>query len=250
VPAVRAAWERVDDLPLAPAPDIRFSVVAHAPYSVAPSLFAEIARRTRHVPLSVHLGESADEIEFLRTGEGAFRSLLEDLGVWDPSWSPPGSDPVEYMKRTGYLTSGMLAVHAVHLTDDALEQLRQSHAVVVTCPRSNEWVGAGMPRVRHFYAAGVRVAIGTDSLASAPTLNLFDELAELRRIAPDLSAAILLDSATRVGALALGFGRTHGTITPGKRAAFVAVDVPAREIDVEEYLVGGIPARSVRPVTG
>jgi cytosine/adenosine deaminase-related metal-dependent hydrolase len=106
-----------------------------------------------------------------------------------------------------------------------------------------------MPRVAHFYAAGLPVAIGTDSLASVATLNLFDELAELRRLAPDVTAASLLDSATRAGAEALGFGSAFGTLTPGKRAALVAVDVPAAVTDVEEYLVSGVPVSAVRRVS-
>jgi cytosine/adenosine deaminase-related metal-dependent hydrolase len=90
------------------------------------------------------------------------------------------------------------------------------------------------------------VAIGTDSLASTPTLSVFDELSALRRIAPDVSAAGLLESATRWGAQALGFGDEFGTISPGKRASLVAVELPSAVSDVEEYLVSGIPASSVR----
>jgi cytosine/adenosine deaminase-related metal-dependent hydrolase len=225
---------------------IHVTVVAHAPYSVSPALFREIASRASDVPLAVHLGESAEEMELLRTGRGPIRDLLETLGVWTDLWPVPSCDPVEYMHRLGYLRPGLLAVHAVHLTDEALATLAESEAVVVTCPRSNLWVGAGMPRVAHFYAAGLPVAIGTDSLASVDTLNLFDELAELRRVAPDVTAASLLDSATRVGAVALGFGSSFGTLSPGKRAALVAVDVPADVTDVEEYLVSGVPASAVR----
>ncbi len=136
--------------------------------------------------------------------------------MWAPAWVAPETDPVEYMRRLGYLRPGLLAVHAVQLTDDALARLAAAGAMVVTCPRSNEWVGAGLPRLSHFYAARVPVAIGTDSLASVPTLNLFDELEELRRIAPDVSAASLLDSATRQGARALGLDADFGTITPGQ----------------------------------
>jgi aminodeoxyfutalosine deaminase len=119
-------------------------------------------------------------------------------------------------------------------------------AVLVTCPRSNVWVGSGAPRLSRFYASGVKMAVGTDSLASAPSLSLFDELAEMRRIAPDVPAAAFLDSVTRQGAAALGFGREFGTIAPGKRAALVAVEVPAAVRDVEEYLVSGVPAAAVR----
>ena len=92
------------------------------------------------------------------------------------------------------------------------------------------------------------MAIGTDSLASVGTLNLFDELVEMRRLAPEITAAKLLDSATRAGAAALGFARDYGTIAPGKRPGLIAVDVPAAERDVEEYLVGGIRPGAIRRV--
>jgi cytosine/adenosine deaminase-related metal-dependent hydrolase len=228
---------------------IRLTLAAHAPYSVAPRLLREIATRVPDGPLTIHVAESSDEIEFLRRGTGAFRRLLDDLGAWSPVWRAPESGPVAYLAGVGYLRPGMLAVHGVHLTDRELERLRDSGAALVTCPRSNLWVGAGMPRVSHFYAAGVPVAIGTDSLASVDSLNLFDELAELRRIAPDVTAGSLLESATRIGAEVLGFGASYGTIAAGKAAALIAVDVPGGLTDVEEYLVGGVPAAAVRRVS-
>jgi len=241
---VREARERIATV----SSDVRTSIVAHAPYSVSPALFSEIARAAGESPLSVHLAESAEEIQFLRTGTGPIRSMLETLGVWTPAWSTPACGPVEYLTRVGYLRQGTLIVHGVHLTDDELERVRRAGAVLVTCPRSNEWVGAGPPRLSHFYASGVPVAIGTDSLASAPSLNLFDEMAEMRRIAPEISAAAILDSATRQGAIALGFGAEFGTLAAGKRPAMIAVDVPASAGDVEEYLVSGVPAGGVRRV--
>ena len=241
---VRDAWRRVDDLPRLSEWD--FSVVAHAPYSVSPALFKEIGMRSREAPLSVHLAESAEEIEFLETAGGAFKRLLDRLGVYSLEWQPPRTDPAEYLHRMGYLQPGALIVHAVHLKNDALSRLRDANAVVVTCPRSNEWVGGGIPRIAQFYAAGVRVAIGTDSLASVDSLNLFDELAAMRKLAPDVTAASFLDSATRAGAKALGRFKDYGTLSVGKRARFVVVDVPARTRDVEEYLVSGVPASAVR----
>jgi cytosine/adenosine deaminase-related metal-dependent hydrolase len=228
------------------AADVTYSVVAHAPYSVSPALFAEIARQRRSAPLAVHLGESAEEVEFLRTGRGPFRDLLQSLGAWADDWRVPECDPVEYLARVGYLRPGVMVVHGVHLSDDSLLQLRHASATIVTCPRSNEWVGVGLPRISHFYNCGLPVAIGTDSLASNSTLNMFDELAALRRIAPDVSAAGLLESATRRGAQALGFDDDFGTLAPGKRAALVSVDVPADVADVEEYLVSGVPASAIR----
>lgn len=229
------------------------AVVAHAPYSTAPELFTEIA--TRHdglAPLSVHLAESQEEVEFLHTGSGPMRALLDTLGVWNEAWQVPRCGPVEYLRRIGYLLPGTLLVHGVHLTMGELDQARDADAVIVTCPRSNVWVGGGIPPVSRFYGSGVPVAIGTDSLASTDTLNMFDELAALRRLAPEVDAARLLDSATRVGAEALGFGQHYGTITAGRRAAFASVRLPAgigaRSEDVEEYLVSGVSAAAIVPV--
>jgi aminodeoxyfutalosine deaminase len=233
---------------------LRPSIVPHAPYSVSPALLDAIARWHAGVrsefapvgsglPLSVHLGESPEEVEFLQSGTGEWRALLESLGVWNPTWSPPCCGPVEYLARHGMLGPRLLAVHAVQLQDDELARLAAAGATVVTCPRSNRWTGAGEPPIERFYVSGVRVAIGTDSLASVADLNLFAELHEVRRLAPAVPASKLLASATRSGAEALGFGSELGTLEPGKRAKLVAVRVPARVNDVEEYLVSGIEAR-------
>jgi cytosine/adenosine deaminase-related metal-dependent hydrolase len=253
---VREAWDRIDAFdsvePRSPATseprNLSFSVVAHAPYSVSPPLFREIGRRARRAPLSVHLGESAEEIEFLRTGGGPIRQMLERLGVWTDAWRAPATGPVEYLKSLGYLRPNTLVVHGVELDDAGLDGIREAGAVIVTCPRSNAWVGAGSPPAARFYAAGIPVAIGTDSLASCATLNVFDELAELHRIAPGVAPARLLASATRVGATALGLGAEFGTLAPGKRAAVIAVQVPRNVVDVEEYLVSGIAAGSIRRI--
>lgn len=226
------------------------AVVGHAPYSTAPALLSEIAARHEGpAPLSVHVAESAEEIEFLHTGGGPMRQMLETLGVWSGSWEAPRCGPVEYLKRVGYLQPGTLLVHGIHLTASELDLARDADAVIVTCPRSNVWVGGGVPPVQRFYGAGVPVAIGTDSLASTDTLNMFDELAALRRLAPEVDAARLLDSATRVGAEALGFGQHYGAISAGRRAMFASVAVPpglgSRAEDVEEYLVSGVTAGAI-----
>ena len=253
--AVAEAWAAVDHLrpdlhrrgPSARPLDV--SVVAHAPYSCSADLMTRIAAARRAAPIAIHLAESIEELELLRSGGGPFRSLLQDAGVWAREWIVPECDPVTYMHRVGYLQPGLLAVHGVHLRDPEFERLRDAGAILVTCPRSNEWVGAGLPPVARAYATGVPVAIGTDSLASVGSLNLFDELAALRRIAPEVTAASFLESATRVGAAALGFEAEFGTIAPGKRAELLAVEVPRGVTDVEEYLVGGVPPASLRPLS-
>jgi len=134
----------------------------------------------------------------------------------------------------------LIAVHGVRFDDDDLHRLHSAAATLVTCPRSNRWTGAGEPPIERFYASGVRVAIGTDSMASVEDLNLFHEMAEVRRLAPSVPASRILESATSAGAQALGFGAELGSIEPGARADLIAVRLPAGCADVEEYLLSGI----------
>ena len=232
---------------------VRIALAPHAPYSVSSELFqairADIDGDSDHVS-TVHLAESAEELEFVRHGAGPWRDLLEEMGTWNDAWTPHGGSPVEYLADLGFLDSRVLAVHGVQLTDDDIARLGSLGPTIVTCPRSNKYVGVGSPPLESFYAMRVPVAFGTDSLASAESLNIFAELAEARRIAPRVPAAQLIDSATRCGAQALGFGSEYGTIEPGKRAALIAVRLPGRVNDVEEYLVNGIEPDDIQWLDG
>jgi cytosine/adenosine deaminase-related metal-dependent hydrolase len=233
---------------LSAGPDVQVSLAVHAPYSCAPSVFRAVRAWLDSRPgkvTSLHLGESAEECRFLADGTGPWRELLEALHAWNPAWTPPGTDPAAYVDGLGLLDERVLAVHGVHLDEAALGRLAARGATLVTCPRSNHWVGVGPPPIDRFYRSGVRVALGTDSLASVSDLNLFAELAEARRLAPGVPARALLASATREGARALGQGDRFGVIEAGRRAALVAVEIPARVTDVEEYLVTGIQPSAI-----
>jgi cytosine/adenosine deaminase-related metal-dependent hydrolase len=224
-----------------PFPRIRFALAPHAPYSVSPGLFRAIARdvASHGTVTTIHLGETPEELRFLQDGTGPFRDLLDRVRAWNPAWQPPKTGPVEYVAGLGAVTPRTLVVHGVQFTDAELATLASVGATLVTCPRSNVWVGVGDPPAARFYASGVRVAIGTDSLASASDLNLFSELATLHHLAPQVPAARLLTSATRDGALALGFPDL-GLIAPGASARLLAIDLPETVQDVETYLVEGI----------
>jgi aminodeoxyfutalosine deaminase len=229
---------------LSDSPVVRATLAPHAPYSVSAPLLAALARHAPDRPLSIHLGESAAELEFLRTGRGPWRAILDSVGAWNEAWQVPRCGPVEYVERLGLLSARLLAVHCVHLTVGELSQLARASATIVTCPRSNEWTGAGAPPIARFYDSGARVAIGTDSLASAESLSMFDEMAAVRRLAPEVPAVRILRSATLDGAVALGFDDL-GSIEPGKRAALLSVRIPPGTDDVEEYLASGVAAPDV-----
>ena len=231
--------------------DVRVALAPHAPYSVSPPLIAAIRQDIdRHASpvTSVHLAESRAEVQFVHDGTGALRSLLEELGVWTDEWRgvlPAGVSPVAYLSSLGFLDGCVLVVHAVQCEGEDLARLASLGATIVSCPRSNRHVGVGSPPLEAFYAMDVPVAFGTDSLASAPDLNMFAELAEARRIAPRVPARRLLHSATLAAARALRFDDDFGSIETGKRAAVIGVRVPDSITDVEEYLVSGVEPERV-----
>jgi cytosine/adenosine deaminase-related metal-dependent hydrolase len=236
--------------------EVAVSIAPHAPYSVSAELFRAIHRerlQNGHGITSIHVGESDAEIAFLRDGSGPWPGILRWVGSARDGWVPPGVGPVEYLDALGVLDRRTLIVHGVQLDTPALDRLAERGCTLVTCPRSNQWVGAGVPPLERFYASGVPVAVGTDSLASVESLDMFAELKTMRWIAPSIPARRLLESATRVGAEALGLGEDLGTLAPGRRAALLTIELPEQDADsahdVEEHLVSGIDPQRVRWVS-
>jgi cytosine/adenosine deaminase-related metal-dependent hydrolase len=231
---------------------VRVSVAPHAPYSVSAELFRAIRAEVDRAPggiTSVHLAESVAEIEFLADGSGPWPGMLRFVGAMREDWTAPAAGPVEYLDGLGMLNAATLVVHGVQLDLTGLARLAKIGCTLVTCPRSNQWVGVGVPPIARFYESGVSVAVGTDSLASVDDLNLFAELETMRWLAPGVAARQLLESATLTGAAALGLASELGSIEIGKRDELIAVELPAALDDVEEYLVSGIDAKQIRWVT-
>jgi cytosine/adenosine deaminase-related metal-dependent hydrolase len=164
----------------------------------------------------------------LATGGGPLADLFRERGFWDSAWEPPGRSPVEHLKRLGVLSPRTLAVHSVHLDHADRSTLQTSGATVVACPRSNARLGVGRAPIPELLRAGVPVALGTDSLASVPDLDLFSEIAALREQHPSVSPAAVLRMATLNGARALGLADRLGSIEAGKLSALIVVPLGSR----------------------
>jgi cytosine/adenosine deaminase-related metal-dependent hydrolase len=215
-----AAWERLDQW-LAAHPAMltcRPGVSPHAPYSVRSSLFRAAA--TRGWPVAVHLAETAEEQELLVGRRGPFVSFLRDLDVWAPDGLAHDTDHV-----LGLLNgpSPTLLVHGNFLSVDAAIP---RNASLVYCPRTHAAFGHPPHPFLEFLARGVTVALGTDSLASNPDLDLLAEARFLHRQRPDTSPATLLRMATLSGAEALGWADVTGSFDPGKFADLIALPLP------------------------
>ena len=211
-------------------------VAAHAPHSVSPPLMKGIIERGG--PFAIHLAESPVETEFLNTGGGEWAAFLGRRGAGRVKFTPPGLSPTRYLDSVGALRSGMVAAHCVHCDAADRALLAERGVFAVMCPRSNAALGVGTADVPALMEAGVKLALGTDSLAGVETLDLLAEAAALQRAFPSLDPAAIVRMATLGGAEALGF-KDLGTIAPGKRAALAFAPGGSDITDPLAFLTSG-----------
>jgi cytosine/adenosine deaminase-related metal-dependent hydrolase len=210
---------------------IKMGLSPHAPHTVSTAalLFIGKVARMKNLPLCMHVAESRDELNLLKGRKSGFEKLYKAAG-WELSWSPSAASPFEYLNNLGLLGPGFLAVHAVHATDRDIILIGKSGTAVAYCPRSNYETGVGRTPLYKFLNAGITVGLGTDSLASSPNLNLWDEMryALHSHKADGIPASTIMELATRGGAKALGMADSVGSLTPGKKADLIAVSLPNR----------------------
>jgi aminodeoxyfutalosine deaminase len=224
---------------------VTVSLAAHASHSVSPELLRAIVEAGGIAAL--HLAESPHEHRFLDGGDAQWSAFLARRGLGHVEFDAPRMSPVRYLDRLGALRRGLLAAHAVQVDAADRALLAARGVVVVLCPRSNAALDVGRAPVPELREAGVRLCIGTDSLASVPSLDLWEDVLALRRAFPSLEPEWLMRSATRSGAEALGFDDL-GRIAPGAEAAFAFAEGPASLSDPLAFLLSGeARLRGLRP---
>jgi cytosine/adenosine deaminase-related metal-dependent hydrolase len=199
---------------------LRAGVSPHAPYSIDADGYRRClaAAQERRLPLTTHLAESPDEGTFLADHAGPFRELWDRLGAWDDSVPRFPGGPIRFAASLGLLVESVALAHVNYCDNDEMRLLAAGRASVVYCPRTHAYFGHSPHRWRDMLAAGINVAVGTDSCASSPDLNLVDDLRLLHRIAPDVPPFALWEMATTRAARALGLGPHAGTLAPGAPA--------------------------------
>jgi cytosine/adenosine deaminase-related metal-dependent hydrolase len=233
-PVLRAAGLEVIDFDEHLAPDelaapFRPGAVptGHATYTCGAGALRRLAAATGGRLASIHVEEDPDEAAYLVEGAGALARLVTARG-FAPHPRPPGLRPVEWLDQLGLVGEGTLLVHLACAGPATLALVRRRGAVAVLCPRSNLHVGGHLPPWEAMRSAGLAVALGTDSLASSPSLDVLGEVAVLARAGAD--PAWLVDAATRGGARALGLDR-HGALAPGLCPGLVEIGEGAARLD-------------------
>jgi cytosine/adenosine deaminase-related metal-dependent hydrolase len=167
----------------------------------------------------MHVAESAEERELLATASGPFAAALQAMGVWREEVFPWSDDPFGLLIDRLANAPQALLVHGNYLNDLEIDQLSQRPNIsVVYCPRTHHFFGHPPHPVDRMLQARVRVALGTDSRASNPDLNVWKEVQHLLRHRSDLPPMQVLRMATINGAEAMNqtsIGRIQSDCSPG-----------------------------------
>lgn len=205
-------------------PNVRRGLSPHAPYSVHPDLFDRVIdlANLSSVPVAMHLAETREELELLSSGTGPLVDLFARMGLWRPEVIPAGTRILDYLRRMAGARQS-LVIHGNYLDDDDIAFLADApHMTVVYCPQTHAHFGHPPHPLPKLLAKGIRVALGTDSRASSPTLDLWRDVLLVRQAFLQLHPRRLLDIATRNGAEALD-APTLGQLISGARTAELAL---------------------------
>lgn len=250
--------------PAAGARRLRVGLGPHTIYTlstVALERLGDLAQ-ARTLPLTIHLAETVEEVEFSHSGRGSLAEGLATKGGHDLiETGGCGVGPALLADRCGLfegLSSRRPAVvaHGVHLDEEEIARLAARGVAVALCPRSNAMLGTGEAPIQRFVEQGVRLGLGTDSLASNESLDLFAETAAAYALwqrqagvsfDPRAAADRVLRWLTIEGTQALGLERELGSITVGKYADLAVVALPhPGDTDIAKQLCTGVRATAVR----
>ena len=227
--------------------EVRLGISPHAPYTCSAELYS--ACLELGLPVATHLAESDAEQEWLASGTGAWEPYADMLA------EPTGETGIRHLARHGALGAQMTAAHCVTVDDEEIELLARYDVSVAHCPRSNALLGCGIAPLAALRAAGVRIGLGTDSPASVPSFDMFDELraavmgARARERRSDvLSAGQALELATLASAQVLGIEDEVGSLLPGKKADLAIISLEGSpyypwEDPAAAVVFGGSPER-------
>lgn len=200
-------------------PLINFCLAPHAPYTVSNASFERVLTLSEQLqlPIHLHIHETADEI----TGS------LREHGV----------RPLARLDRLGLLSPNLIGVHGVHLLADEIAQLAHHGCHIAHCPSSNLKLASGIAPLTEITRAKVNVGLGTDGAASNNRLDLWAEMRTASLLAKGQSgdptavnAYEVLAMATINGARALGRDNELGSLSTGKWADMIAVNLDQPEL--------------------
>lgn len=204
-------------------PQVVAAISPHAPYSIGDRLLGEltaIASR-KQAAVAMHVAETLAEREFVETKTGPFLEMLKSMGVWRPEAYGKYESVVAILEKLSECESS-LVVHGNYLNGRELDFVaaKRKKMSIVFCPRTHAYFEHSRYPLEEMLERGINVAVGTDSRASNPDLDLGQELVEIHRRYPDLAPEAILEMGTIGGAKALGLDQSFGSLVEGRMGRF------------------------------
>lgn len=238
---LKVAAEFINSGPASAAGRVISTLFCHSPYTCSAATLQQAKALTgRHrVPFFIHLAETRQEVEAMR--------------------QQTGLSPVAYLEHLGILDSRTVAAHVIWINEADQEILGRRDVKLCHCPECNLKLASGVAPIPDLLRRGLCVGLGTDGAASNNNLDLFGEMsvtAKLHKVMRQdptcLSAAVVVALATREGARVLGLETAVGTLTPGKAADLIVLDLAQPHLtplyDPYSHLVYAARAADVRHV--
>lgn len=216
----------VESLTFAP----NYGLAPHALFTASKNLYQLCEKAGANVLLTTHLAESREEMEMFRDASGPLYEFMKSIGR-DMDDCGNGT-PLELFvgapnspARTSRPLSQWIVAHVNELTESDFQLLEKIRAKfhVVHSPRSHRYFGHSRFPFKQLLTLGLNVSLGTDSLASNESLNLFAEMRAFQRSEPERSPEKIFEMITVNPALALRQQNTLGRIRPGFRADLIAI---------------------------
>lgn len=211
----------------------RLGASPHAPYTVSGPLYklACAHARKEKLPIAVHVAESPLETDFVRDGAGGFADSQRSRGLRPEA---RGLRPVAWLDAHGVFGPDAVAIHCCTVSGEDIDTLARRGAAVAHCPRSNRRHHQIDAPLSQLLGAGLRVGVGTDSVASVSPLDPLAEAREARKLG-QLDAQEALALVTLGAARAIGLGAEVGSLAVGKWGDAVAVEIPTVESAVQLF---------------
>lgn len=219
--------------------NVSYTLAPHTPYTLHPDALRELVMegtRDDHVT-SLHLAEHAAERAFLMTGGGPFAEFMAMRDTTPLDWTAPAVDSVRHADAHGALGPNVMAVHVADARADEIALIAERRMPVVLCPRSNLFISVKLPPLTELLNAGIRPALGTDSLASSPSLDVLADAAALHARFSGVAPRVLFAMATSFGARALRLDHQVGALRVGLTPGVLAFDLLAPVADPERHVV-------------
>jgi len=196
----------------------RTSIVPHAPYSVSRELFKLISERKPDL-ISMHNQESRDEMELFQTGKGDMLKLLNAIGIRE--FSSGKANSLQFAYPFLEAAGTVILVHNTFADEESIALTNNSKTYWCLCPNANLYINKVLPPVNLFRKQGVKIVVGTDSLASNHQLNMLSELSSIAKEYTEISLEEMLRWITINGAEALGIQEWYGSFEKGKKPGMV-----------------------------